>query len=189
MFAAIVGSAGSASLSGSFSEADLDAGEAGLAGEQLQRLGHERLSVREVGVVVAQRERRERVDRLGDEQPARAQLGSSELEQAHEHGRRQMLDHLRREDAAERAVVEAFEVLDRVGLLDIQALATSVGDHVGVEVDPARLDPGLAQEAEELAAAAAQSSTGAASRKSSTYGRCRSRTLSVDPRMRLSKAK
>ena len=88
-FAAIVGSARLGEpLLRLVQEAHLDAREAGLAGEQLERLGHERLRVREVGEVVPQRERRERVDRLGDEQAARAQLGGGELEQPHERGRR-----------------------------------------------------------------------------------------------------
>ena len=81
--------------------------------------------MREVGEVVPQRKRRERVDRLGDEEPARAQLGSGELEQADELGSRQVLDDLRREDPAERAVLEAFEVLDRARLLDFEALAAA----------------------------------------------------------------
>ena len=48
---------------------------------------------------------------------------------------------------------------------------------------------GLAEQREKLATAATDVEHGAASRKSSTYGRCRSRMISVEPRMRLSKAK
>ena len=79
---------------------------------------------------------------------------------------------------------------EQVGLLDVEPLAARVRDHVGVGVDPARLDPGVAEQREQLAAAAADVEHRArASRKSSTYGRWRSRTSSVEPRMRLSKAK
>ena len=51
-------------------KAGLDLAEAGLAGEQRERLRDERLRVRQVGEVVPERERREWVDRLRDEQPA-----------------------------------------------------------------------------------------------------------------------
>ena len=44
---------------------------------------------------------------------------------------------------------------ERVRLLDVEALAAAVGDHVRVDVHAARLDAGLAQQPEELAAAAA----------------------------------
>ena len=57
---------------------------------------------------------------------------------------------------ADRAVVEALEVLEGACLLDVEALATAVGNHVGVEIHAARLDTGLAQQAEELASAGAE---------------------------------
>ena len=66
-----------------------------------------------------------------------------------------MLHDLRREDPAQRAVLETVQMLDRPGLLDLQALAAAVGDHVPVDVDPARLHACLAEEPEELAATAA----------------------------------
>ena len=66
-----------------------------------------------------------------------------------------MLDDLAHEDPAERTVRGAAEVLDEVGLLDVEALAACVRRHVRVRVDAARLDAGLAQQAEQLAAAAA----------------------------------
>ena len=78
-----------------------------------------------------------------------------ELEEAQEHGRRQVLDDLRGEDAAERAVLERLEMRDQIRLLDVEPLAARVGDHVAVGVHSARLDSGLAQQREELAAAAA----------------------------------
>src|SRR5438105_13617856 len=66
-----------------------------------------------------------------------------------------MLDDLGEEDAAERLVLEHFDVAQRIALLDGEALAAGVSDHVGVGVDAARVDPGVAQEAEKLTAAAA----------------------------------
>src|SRR5207244_7017404 len=62
-------------------EARLDLAEAGLLGEQREGLRDERLRVRQVGEVVPERDRRERVDRLGDEDAACAQLRVRELEQ------------------------------------------------------------------------------------------------------------
>ena len=66
-----------------------------------------------------------------------------------------MLDHLAGEDASQAGVGNPFQVGERVGLLDLDTLAAGVGDHVGVGVDSARLDPGVAEEAEQLAATAA----------------------------------
>src|SRR5207302_6509153 len=129
--------------------------EPGLAGEQLERLGHERLRVRQVGEVVAKRERRERVDRLRDEEAAGAELRRRELEQADERGRRQMLHDLAREDAAQRAVLRALEVGEQVGLLDRKTLSAGESDHVRVGVHTTGLDPGLTKQPDELAAAAA----------------------------------
>ncbi len=76
--------------------------------------------VREVG---AEGERRERVDRLGDEHAAGPKLPRRQLERADEHARRQMLDDLPHEDAAEGGVLEALEVLDEIGLLDVETVA------------------------------------------------------------------
>ena len=109
----------------------------------------------QVGEVGAQGERRERVDRLRDEQAAGPELERRELEQAEERRRRQVLDDLAGEDPAEAPVRQRLEVGERVGLLDLEPFAARVGDHVGVGVDAARLDAGLAQQPEELAAATA----------------------------------
>ena len=163
--AAIVGSSGICEpLGGLVQEARLDLAEAGLPGQQRQRLGHERLGVREVGEVAAEGERRKRVDRLRDEQAAGAELQSGQLEQPQQRRRRQVLDDLPGEDPAERAVVERLEVRERVRLLDVEALAARVGDHVGVGVDTARLDAGVAEEPEQLAAPAADVEHGRGSR-------------------------
>src|SRR4029079_5281714 len=67
----------------------------------------------------------------------------------------EMLDHLTHEDCAERPVGGATEILDEVGLLDVEALAACVRRHVRVGVDAARLDAGFAEQAEKLAASAA----------------------------------
>ena len=120
-----------------------------------ERLGDERLCVREVGEVAAQRQRRERVDRLGDQQTSGPELHCRELEQPEERRRREMLDDLRREDTAERAVLKGLEVGNGIRLLDVEPLTGGVRDHVRVGVDPPGLDTGLAQQREELAAPAA----------------------------------
>src|SRR3954462_4885421 len=65
-----------------------------------------------------------------------------------------MLDELRREDPAERAVLEAFEIRDSVRVLDVEPLTAGVGDHVRVEIDASRLDAALSEQLEKLAAAA-----------------------------------
>ena len=78
-----------------------------------------------------------------------------ELEEAHESGRRQVLDDLAGEDGAEACVFERLEVREQVGLLDVEALTACEGDHVRVAVDAARLDARVAQEREQLAPPAA----------------------------------
>ena len=55
-----------------------------------------------------------------------------------------MLDDLAHEDAAERSVWQALEVLDEISLLDVEALAARIRNHVGIGVDAARLDTDLA---------------------------------------------
>src|SRR5207248_5545986 len=90
-------------------ESRLDGAEASLLGEQCERLGHERLGMREVGEVVPQRDRRERVDRLGDEDAIGTELRVRELEQPDELRRRQVLHDLREEDPAERSILERLQ--------------------------------------------------------------------------------
>src|SRR5439155_5166329 len=139
----------------SVQEARLHLAEAGLAGEQRERLGDERLPVRQVGEVRAERERRERVDRLGDQDPAGPERANRKLEQPEQRRGRQDLDELGGEDPAERALLDSLQVGERIRLLDLEALAAGVGDHVRVCIDAARLDSRVAEQAEELAAAAA----------------------------------
>ena len=111
--------------------------------------------MREVGEVAAQRQRRERVDRLGDEETARPKLRRRKLQQPDERRRRQVLDDLSGEDPPERPGIESLEVRHGIRLLDVELLTRRVRDHVRVGVDPAGLDARLAQQRQELAAAAA----------------------------------
>ena len=68
---------------------------------------------------------------------------------------RQVLHDLAHEDAAEGTVLEAVQVFDKVSLLDVEAFAAGVRDHVRVGVDAPRLDARLAQQHQQLAATAA----------------------------------
>src|SRR5205807_3700388 len=90
-----------------------------------------------------------------DEEAAGLELRGRELEQAYERGRRQMLHDLAREDAAQRAVLRALEVCEQVGLLHRKTLSAGESDHVRVGVHPTGIDPGLTEQSDELAAAAA----------------------------------
>jgi len=135
-------------------EARLDLPEPCLLREQHECVRHERLGVRQVGEVAAERERGERIDGLCDEGAARSELCHSELEQADQRRRRQVLDDLGCEDSTEGAVLEAFEIGDRIGLFDVNAFAAREGSHVSIRVDAAGFDPGLTQEDEELTATA-----------------------------------
>ena len=66
-----------------------------------------------------------------------------------------MLDDLRREDTAERAVRNRLEICEPFRLLDGDTLTARQRNHVHVGVDPARLDARIPQKREELAAPAA----------------------------------
>ena len=79
-----------------------------------------------------------------------------------------MLDDLAHEDRAEGLVVDPLEVLDEVGLLDVEPFATRVRHHVGVGIDAASLHAGFAQEPEQLATPAADVQNRCASRRTST---------------------
>jgi hypothetical protein len=61
-----------------------------------------------------------------------------------------------REDTSERAVLYRCEIRERLARLNGEPIGSALLDHVRVDVDPPRLDAGLAQELEELAAPAAQ---------------------------------
>ena len=121
--------------------------------EQLERVGDERLGVREVRVEVPEPGRRARVDRLRDEQASGSQRREGQLEEARERDGRQVFHDLQR---GHRAQLPRFgERGEQILLLGLEAGAAREGDHVGVGVHPARLDPRLAEQTEELAAAAA----------------------------------
>ena len=89
----------------------------------------------QVSEVVAQRDRRQRIDRLRDQQPAGTLLGGGELEDTNQRRRRQMLHDLRHEDPAERTVFERAQILDGVCLFDGQAVTLRIRDHVRVGID------------------------------------------------------
>ena len=55
-----------------------------------------------------------------------------------------MLDELGREDCAQLAVGLTTEIFECVGLDDVVTTSAGPPDHVAVEVDPERLDPGVA---------------------------------------------
>ena len=125
--------------------------------------------MREVGEVAAQSERRERVDRLGDEQTAGTELRRGELEQPDERRRRQVLDDLRGEDAAERAVLESLEIGKGIGLLDVEAFALAYATMSASASIPRASTPASRSSDRNSPRPQPMSSTGAASRKSSTY--------------------
>ena len=63
-----------------------------------------------------------------------------------------MLDELRREDPAQRPLVEALQIRERIAFLNVEALAAAEGGHVRVEVDAPGLDARLGEQRQELAA-------------------------------------
>src|SRR5947209_19772894 len=67
-----------------------------------------------------------------------------------------MLDELGREDCAQLAVGLTTEIFECVGLDDVVTTSAGPPDHVAVEVDPERLDPGVAEEVEHLPPPAAK---------------------------------
>jgi hypothetical protein len=136
-------------------KSELRGAEPRLTRQQDERLGDEGLGMRQVGEVVLQRDQRERVHRLRDEDPSGTELRAGKLEQAHQRRGRQMLEDLSGEDAAERLVGQALEVGDRVALLHVQAVRTAELDHVRVAIDARGFDPSLAEQGEELTASTA----------------------------------
>ena len=100
-----------------------------------------------------------------------------------------MLDDLAHEDAAERAVVEWLEKVHEVGLLDVEAVAASVGDHVGIGVDAARFDSRLPEQPQELAAPAADVEDRSGATKVVDIAALAFADGGGRPRMRASKAK
>src|SRR5919201_171104 len=112
----------------------------------------ERPDMRSVGEESGERHERGRVRSLSDEDATAAELGDRELEHADERAGRQVFEDVGAEDAAQASVRQALEVRGRIRLRDLEPLAAAEGDHLGIRIDPARLEPGLPQKTEELAA-------------------------------------
>ena len=122
--------------------------------------------------------------------PPGRSFGGGELEEADERRRRQVLDDLRGEDPAERAVVERLEVVERVCLLDVEALAAAYATMSASASTPRASMPASRRSAEELAAAAADVEHRARRRGSRRRTAAAGRgSRCVEPRIRLSKAK
>ena len=66
-----------------------------------------------------------------------------------------MLDDLRREDAAERAVRQRREIADGVSLGHVEPAGAAAFGHLVIEIDAARRNAARAEEVEKFAAAAA----------------------------------
>jgi hypothetical protein len=93
---------------------------------------------------------------LEHQQPARPQRPVGLGEQRLQRVGRQVLGHLGREDAAQRAVGPRAQELDQVALPHVEPAPAALADSVGVALDAAGGDAGLAQGVQELAAAAAE---------------------------------
>ena len=87
--------------------------------------------------------------------PPGRRLQVGELHQRDQRLGRHVLDHLGREDPAERAVGLPSEVGEGVAVLGRTAGLAAARHHRGVEIDATRLDSGLPAQLEKLAAAAA----------------------------------
>src|SRR6185295_356378 len=67
----------------------------------------------------------------------------------------EVLGDLRREQSAERSVRKRAQVAERIAFGGVEALRAADLDHLVIEIEAARADPLLAQQVQELAAAAA----------------------------------
>lgn len=95
------------------------------------------------------------VGRFGEKAGARFQLGRGQLHQTQHSGRRQMFGHLGAEQAAERAVRKRFEIGKEVCLFDGKPLLTAQRREFRRGFHAASGDACIAEQAEELAASAA----------------------------------
>ena len=117
----------------------------------LQRLGMDGPHVRQVADVALEERRPARgIDRLEHDPRARPQRVEGGLERAHQVLGLEMLDHLRREEAAERSVPRRLQEAQDVGLVGDEAARAAHLDHLVIQVEPARRDAGLAQQVQEL---------------------------------------
>src|SRR5438093_125005 len=96
-----------------------------------------------------------RIDGLEDQHAAGAELPLAHLRESEDLMWATVLDELRTENAAERAVRDFFQMRESVRLDDLEALLPAEQRHVPVEVYAPGLDACLGQELEEFASAAA----------------------------------
>jgi hypothetical protein len=116
----------------------------------------ERPHVRDVAnEAVEKRGPARRVQRLEHDRRARLQFVRRQLEKAEQVARLQVLDDLRREQAADRRVGLAFEIPDEIPFGDVEPPRAADFDHLVIEIQPAPGDPFRLQQVEELAAPAA----------------------------------
>src|ERR671922_3052900 len=110
------------------------------------------------GVDVELRKGHERfgIDRLHQKDTGSVEHPAGLTHQANDVDRGEMLDYLGDEDAPDRLLRQTGQIIERVPLLDGQALRTTVLDHAAVEINAACDDVRLAQELEKLAATAAE---------------------------------
>src|SRR5258707_5363326 len=66
-----------------------------------------------------------------------------------------MLDHLGAENAAQRAIGQVAHIVEQVGTFRVESLSAAERDGLLAQVDPARLDTGVAHHLEKFAATAA----------------------------------
>ena len=125
------------------------------ATECQQHLREDGVLMGEVEPEVLERGRGVRVDGLGDQQAAGFEAPIREAEKGEQARVRKVLDDLSGENCAERVSRKALEIVDDVGLLDLQPFGAGARDHPRVEIDAPRGNPGLPHQLEELAPSAA----------------------------------
>jgi len=94
------------------------------------------------------------VRRLEDDARAGAQLVERDVQEPHQVRRREVLDHLQRNQATQGGVGQRLEIRDRVALPGVEASGQARLHHLVVEVEPARGDAVLLQQGQQLAAPA-----------------------------------
>src|SRR3954454_12637886 len=94
-----------------------------------------------------------RVDGFGKHRATRGELASRQSEEGGQRLIREVLDHLYRDNGAERSFRDGLERRDRIAELDVQSLLAAALDHAWVEIDAPRFDSGITQQLQEFAAA------------------------------------
>src|SRR2546425_179823 len=120
-----------------------------------ERLGEDRLLVRQVDPEGLERLDRVRVHCLGDEDASWFQFSSRELEQREQIVKPDVLDELRAEDRAKRSVSLGAQILERVSLNDIETLRPAALDHIRIAIDSCCPDAALRKKVQELASSTA----------------------------------